>query len=112
MLINDKVKSNSSVVEKQVHLKKAVLICDSPTLINGIYHLVKDDLVGIEITFTGNWDDYKRSNVDLKDSFIIMSTLKMNERERYFLRSHTSMKWRSQSYSCTIQIWMIHSMKF
>ena len=88
MLINDKVKGNSSVVEKQVHLKKAVLICDSPTLINGIYHLVKDDLVGIEITFTGNWDDYKRSNVDLKDSFIILSTLRMNEGEILSQISH------------------------
>lgn len=88
MLINDKAKLNSNVIENHVDLKKAAIICESPTLVNGIYHLVKNDLVGIEIIFTGNWDDYKRSNVNLKDSFIILSTVKINEGEVLSQISH------------------------
>jgi DNA-binding NarL/FixJ family response regulator len=88
MLINDKAKLNSNVIENHVDLKKAAIICESPTLVNGIYHLVKNDLVGIEIIFTGNWDDYKRSNINLKDSFIILSTVKINEGEVLSQISH------------------------
>jgi len=88
MLINDKAQLNSNVIENHVDLRKAAIICESPTLVNGIYHLVKNDLVGIEIIFTGNWDDYKRSNVNLKDSFIILSTVKINEGEVLSQISH------------------------
>ena len=88
MLINDKTKIDSSHVITNFELKKALLISDHPALLNGIFHFIKSNLIGVEITFTGNWDKYKSANLDLKDSFIILSPFKESESEIISQISH------------------------
>ena len=88
MLINDKVKIDSTEPAPNFELKKALLISDHPALLNGIFHFIKSNLVGVEITFTGNWDKYKSSNLNLKDSFIILSPFKESEAEIITQISH------------------------
>jgi len=88
MLINDKVQIDSKHVISNFDLKKALLISDHPVLLDGIFHFIKSNLVGVEITFSGNWDKYKSSNLNLKDSFIILSPFKESEAEIITQISH------------------------
>jgi len=88
MLTNDKVQIDSKHVITNFELKKALLISDHPALLNGIFHFIKSNLVGVEITFSGNWDKYKSSNLNLKDSFIILSPFKESEAEIITQISH------------------------
>ena len=81
MLINDRAKLDLNQMSSKFELKKAILVSDQPALINGIYHFIKSDLVGIEIIFTGNWDKYKSTNLNLQDSFVILCPFKESEGE-------------------------------
>jgi DNA-binding NarL/FixJ family response regulator len=81
MLINDKAKIDSNYVPSKFELKKAVIVSDQPTLVNGIFHFIKSNLVGIEIIFTGNWEKYMNANLNLQDSFVILSPFKESESE-------------------------------
>ena len=81
MLINDKAKIDSNYVPPKFELKKAVIVSDQPTLVNGIFHFIKSNLVGIEIIFTGNWEKYMNANLNLQDSFVILSPFKESESE-------------------------------
>jgi DNA-binding NarL/FixJ family response regulator len=81
MLMNDKAKIDSNFVSSKFELKKAVLVSDQPALINGIFHFIKSNLVGIEVIFTGNWDKYRNTNLNLQDAFIILCPFKESESE-------------------------------
>jgi DNA-binding NarL/FixJ family response regulator len=81
MLINDKAKIDSNNVPSKFELKKAVLVSDQPTLVNGIFHFIKSNLVGIETIFNGNWDKYRNTNLNLQDTFVVLCPFKESETE-------------------------------
>lgn len=88
MLINDKINVDSNNVTNNFELKKALIISDHPTLVNGIFHFINKNLVGIEVIFTGNWAKYKSTDLNMKDSFIVLSAFKQSEAEIIAQISH------------------------
>lgn len=82
------VQLNSNHDINHFELKNAVLISDQPALLNGIFHFIKSDLVGIEIIYSGSWDKYRNANLNLTDSFVILIPFKEREAEIIAQISH------------------------
>jgi hypothetical protein len=82
------VQLNSNHAINHFELKNAVLISNQPALLNGIFHFIKSDLVGVEIIYSGSWDKYRNSNLNLTDSFVILIPFKESETEIIAQISH------------------------
>jgi DNA-binding NarL/FixJ family response regulator len=85
---NSNVQLKSNHVLNNFELKNALLISDQPALLNGIFHFIKSDLVGVEVIYNGSWNKYKNGNLNLKDSFVILIPFKESESEIIAQISH------------------------